>query len=1526
MKRTGVLLLIMLLGAGWLFALPQQLEVIPANLAKEGGFKTDYFYMQGCTAYLLDNDTGIIRAWDINKKEFNGPMFARLPLKTEGDDITGDDNYLYVLDNKSSAIYLYNYQGEYIKTIVTKGCPDIQFKKANRILVNYQGIIFVLDPGRGEVLSFGNEGMFMGKTSILNPVSMCLGQDQLLRILVYTGTQNIVRVYDQSLKQVRGFEISTPQNKADTVVDLAVNQYNELYVIYGRSVKIGKVNSDGTLLSKTWGTRDKGDGPGRFMDPAIIKCIPAKDNAVIAILDKEQHLVKLHVESEFDTLTKLETPPITMRTFLEQIPEPICYDYLVVDSLTYSIIDTSVDANGKKKPTRALRCKNDKRTVFNLLSIGEAKRGVQSFDALARFQDKLFVVDSKACKVFIYNAFTGEYIRNFAQKGSKESRLNNPTSIAIAPDGTVYIADQGNMRIATFGVDTTFFENIDLSAEKLKPQLLRIQGSYLYFLANNNSIFEMPLSGAGTQHKKTLLANMNNISTFDLLYDERLGFVLGDNQRLVITDNNRTEHEYFARNDQAVFPHFAQIHNMWYNPSDRTLLISDLKAASMRRLNFWYSPKKPKTVSLILDQNMNAKLVWTQTEGINRWKVIEDSDAGTNTYTVLEPSFTIGKAHSGICRYTICSLTVDGKTGPPSEEVEDAYSYGRYLYQGDNFAQAILAFKRAGAVISDPRLDDEIVQTYIQEARALSSRREYEKSIKILNEAAATSGNKREIVLETTRVYKLMQEYIMALNYLERFQPEENAEMMREQIALNHLINNENRVLALTSMFTEKFGKDTSILLYQIRAYQSLERYTEALDETRELLTIENNLPNNLLVGELNIQCAKFNEAISQADRVLSTYTSGDIDVAHKIKGEAYYAMNQLGNAADAYTNAIRINPNKAEYYFMLGKVYLDSHNGVESQSNFARARELDPTNVTYGFAYALALKKANQISEALSVMDDINKYVTDESASSEYHELYYELLNAQQRYDDACKELELALEYNPDDDALASKLESAYQTRDQFNKDKPEIEVRSYAFFKLYPSLQKYYATHPIGSLTLYNNRNKPIQNINLKLHIPTITDIDWQLYIPNLAQNGSQQIDIIVPINRELLKETKNGSRSYPTELTISYSYEGTSYERKYDRNVLNSYNANSMDWSVRRQFASFVNPNDPYLLQFISTQIVQLFNNTSSPSMNKNIQRAMQIWSYYRANGISYVNDRTSSNQADSEDDYVKYPFQTLIQKSGDCEDLLALMAASLSVIGVDCGFIDVPGHVMLAIDTKMTFKECTDSGFDLAQFIFRNDKYWLPLETTLINKESFATGWSYALQNYNQLLAKEIYPEIIEFADAQALYPPVDFSEEIPIRPFSAGQQAIVFYLNDLDAIMKIGQITKEREYQRTLDKYPNNLFVANEYAQWCAQNGNTAKAKDLWEGILRQDTNYYPALVNLGNLYYQAKQYNDARIKYLQALNLSRDLEQVYRNLCLTEFYGGSISKAKEYFNLLKKPDLVQKMDYNAYSVLSRKGE
>jgi hypothetical protein len=91
--------------------------------------------------------------------------------------------------------------------------------------------------------------MFLGKIPILAPLSMCLGQDQIIRILVNRDKTQAIIPIDQNLNVGNSVTITALDNKIDKISDIAMNQYNELYVIYSLSSKIGKVDASGKLIN-----------------------------------------------------------------------------------------------------------------------------------------------------------------------------------------------------------------------------------------------------------------------------------------------------------------------------------------------------------------------------------------------------------------------------------------------------------------------------------------------------------------------------------------------------------------------------------------------------------------------------------------------------------------------------------------------------------------------------------------------------------------------------------------------------------------------------------------------------------------------------------------------------------------------------------------------------------------------------------------------------------------------------------------------------------------------------------------------------------------------------------------------------------------------------------------------------------------------------------------------------------------------------------------------------------------------------
>ncbi|MDD4309340.1 MAG: tetratricopeptide repeat protein, partial [Candidatus Cloacimonetes bacterium] len=1501
-----------------IWAIPQPLHSIPASKAKNNPQQTDKVFLYGTTVYTVDNNRGILKSWDTTKKAFNQPLFSKLPIGGKADDLTGNENGLYALDSKQSSVYVYNHSGTLLRTIDLSASPSVKFKKAIRILVNYQDYLYVLDAGRNELLAFTNEGMLMGKATISSPLSMCLGQDQNIRVLVNKGSQQEIMVFDARLNKLKEFKIQTPDAKKDPVIDIAINQYNELYVIYSLSTRIGKVDSVGKLLPKsTWGSKDKGASLTTFMAPTIIKTTIVNQDALIGIVDSFDKSLKLYQDNEFANTKPLEIPPLAMRPALEASTEPMLYDYVIEDNEIYYIYDTRLN----QKPTKALVCKVEGKVIYTIHAISLAKQGMKGMNSFAVYKAKLYILDTIQSQVFVFDRINGAYLEKFSSKGSAAGRLNSPASIAVSPDGMIYIADGNNFRIAVFNENSMFMENIDLKKDKLKPNLLRVRGNYLYFLANNSEVHEVLLSNYKT---KKLLTRAKKISSFDILYENRLGYIDAETQQLVVKNDGRTEATYFAQNSLAKFPGFGDINHIRYHASSRTLLISDRKSTNSRILRFYYSPKKPQTIKLSLTDELTAELMWEAPEGISKWLVTESNQDGKTSSHVTEPKYTISNPAKSICKYTISSISDDGKASAASQEIEDAYSHARYLRSVGDFANAVLAYRRAESTITDKRIVEEIVKTYAEESQHYIQTLEYEKALQSIDAALSLGEETEEYVLAKVDIFKLMKEYAQGITYLEKKKSKESKLINRQLISLYYLSKNYLKVKSLATDWIGKFGKDKDVNLYLAIANESLGDFSTAQTVMRDLVTIDDSFANNLMLSGLLIKTKNYDDAVSRLQRMLNRFSESP-DSIHKLLGDAFYAQANFAYAADSYNNAIKINPDNAEYFYGAALAYQEMRQANEALINFAKAYRLNKTNVDYGFTYAKALEKASRYAEAMAILDDVYKYVSEDANSTEFHLFYFDLLTREHLYDDAYREIELAVKYAPDDITLREKLIEASDTREYYNRAKAPVDVKKYEFFKLYPSLQRYYDTNPIGTITLFNNKGISIQNVKVVVKVARITDKPFETTISSLLPNKEHQIDIIIPINQNVFNVCREGSASITTELFVEYTFDEQS-RNYYDENKrIEALNISALNWKSRKQFASFVNPVDEHLRNFVSTEILSLFPHNPDLKLNKQIQRAMQIWSYYSVNGLGYVLDNTISNVADSDNDYVQYPFQTLDRRAGDCEDLLALLATSLSVIGVECGFIDLPGHVMLAFNTQMSLRDVLDSGIDSNHFIFRNDKYWIPIETTLLGKNSFSQSWLEALNKYQALISKETYPDLIEFADAHAQYPAPNWSMPIQSDKYGNSAAAQSSYNDELQNIMLLGQIAQEAEYLRTIKKYPSNLLVANEYALWCKDNNKLATAQSIWEQILVQDPRNLASLINLGNLMQETKQYENSRRYYLEALKQNQETEMLNLNLCILEYRSDNKSKAQEYFNKLTYKNALKKIDTLIYTELMKQG-
>lgn len=148
---------------------------------------------------------------------------------------------------------------------------------------------------------------------------------------------------------------------------------------------------------------------------------------------------------------------------------------------------------------------------------------------------------------------------------------------------------------------------------------------------------------------------------------------------------------------------------------------------------------------------------------------------------------------------------------------------------------------------------------------------------------------------------------------------------------------------------------------------------------------------------------------------------------------------------------------------------------------------------------------------------------------------------------------------------------------------------------------------------------------------------------------------------------------SKDRGESLSIEVPVDGAMYA--YYRNLERYYNPEN--------FFHYVNDaNNEALVDEVVQQIMHsstLFSHNSSALVRELANFVQEVVTY------QYDVDTTG------EEEYPRYPIETLYERQGDCEDTSILMAALLKAYGYEVGFIYLPGHLAVALRSSDDYSD-------------------------------------------------------------------------------------------------------------------------------------------------------------------------------------------------------------------------------------------
>ena len=479
--------------------------------------------------------------------------------------------------------------------------------------------------------------------------------------------------------------------------------------------------------------------------------------------------------------------------------------------------------------------------------------------------------------------------------------------------------------------------------------------------------------------------------------------------------------------------------------------------------------------------------------------------------------------------------------------------------------------------------------------------------------------------------------------------------------------------------------------------------------------------------------------------------------------------------------------------------------------------------------------------------------------------------------------------ESHPSDVMVASTLKAPLS--------EPPIEISRIEINEIFAAAYKYYESHPLGKVVITNNTEQAYTKVKLGFAIKGFMDFPEEIDIAEIAPKQRLEVQLKPVINYKILDVTENTSLQSEIALTYYVSGEPTTVTRSFPVTL---YERRAIRWDQKAKVGSFVTAKDPFVTDF-TRAVIQPYVDTY-PNLPKSIVYARAIFDALGVLGVSYIVDLTPFQEFSENTaivDYTQYPRDVLTRKSGDCDDLSMMFAATQENIGIETALVDVPGHIFVMFNTGIAEKERSLLGFPDELLVLYQGTAWIPLEMTMVGS-SFTRAWQKGAEEYRDWSAKG-KTEIISIHKAWEQFKPVALPAADGKAAKVSSEEIEVKYKGELQALAAQRLANLSESLIESLKKNPADLNALSQLGIAYGENGFYAEALEQFQKMLAVDKDNAAALNNVGNINYLQGRLDDARQAYEAALKMSSTDPGVMVNLSRIFLQMGKKEDANQWF-------------------------
>ena len=456
-----------------------------------------------------------------------------------------------------------------------------------------------------------------------------------------------------------------------------------------------------------------------------------------------------------------------------------------------------------------------------------------------------------------------------------------------------------------------------------------------------------------------------------------------------------------------------------------------------------------------------------------------------------------------------------------------------------------------------------------------------------------------------------------------------------------------------------------------------------------------------------------------------------------------------------------------------------------------------------------------------------------------------------------------------------------------------PVLEIARFSEQGLYASRTQFYATHPFGVLTLQNNSPSDLHNLSVSVQMPDFASLESRQVIDLIQAGATLDVPISVTLQEARVLHLSQAATAQ-ARITVSAVIKGKTVTREIFKPIV-IHDKNAFDWKDGEAIGAFLTPKAHVISEFAHSAINQLeLDPEETPE--KSFLFAVAVFDALSTYGVRYVKDPVSSSHGESFD-HIQFPVETMKLKTGDCDDASVLFASLLESAGIETALILYADHVLIMFNTGVPVRNSDRISLDTTRYIIYENKIWIPIETTMLEKNSFQQAWKQASMDFRDAVAGGESIRIISSRKAMDGYSPLNVGSEIKITTQDA--------MKGVNQKVQADMYALAAENRTWIDSLKNKLRDSkdissiNRLGQFMAKSNDITSALDVFTRLQKLAPGDARVMNNLGNVHCLLSNDSAALIWYKKAVQTDSINGAIRINQGLCHFTRGDETTASD---------------------------